>query len=70
MKDENDIVDAKDFLEFIHSCRDIELVDFVKKSFDKYSNKEISEEILDTLIQEAMAEYGRRNHPYMKRSLH
>lgn len=58
------------FLEFAHSYKDRELVDYVKELFEKYSKKEIDEELLDDLIQEVMAEYGRRNHLHMKRTIH
>ena len=61
---------AEKFLEFAHSYKDRELVDYVKELFDRYAKHEIDEEILEALIQEVMAEYGRRNHLHIKRTLH
>ena len=60
----------EEFLKFAHSYKDRELIEFMKELFDRFSNNEIDEEILDSLIQETMAEYGRRNHPHMKKTLH
>ena len=60
----------KEFSEFSHSYKDRELVDYVKDLFEQYANKEIEEKMLEALIQEVMAEYGRRNHLHMKRTIH
>jgi tryptophan synthase beta subunit len=60
----------KEFPEFSHSYKDRELVDYVKDLFEQYANKEIEEKMLEDLIQEVMAEYGRRNHLHMKRTIH
>tara|TARA_B100001094_G_C17404308_1_gene427150 strand:- start:202 stop:396 length:195 start_codon:yes stop_codon:yes gene_type:complete len=61
---------AEKFLEFAMSYKDRELVDFMRELFDKFKNNEIDEEILESLVQETMEEFGRRNYMHAKRSLH
>jgi len=42
----------------------------MRELFDKFKNNEIDEEILESLVQETMEEFGRRNYMHAKRSLH
>ena len=54
----------------VEEFTDRELVDFMRELFDKFKNNEIDEEILESLVQETMEEFGRRNYMHAKRSLH